>query len=127
MFFLYCGEGCVLLAEKDITEKSFIRLNDVFADVFNGLIFKGEQIVTPDSLKTMDVNSQNRADDVLTGNHIGILMNHLHVALNSRPQNVVLNQFRAFHQNMNSNHFSDLGVLLSSLNFFYCHFPIIFS
>ena len=51
------------MAEKDITEKSFIRLNDVFADVFNGLIFKGEQIVTPDSLETMDVSSQYRADD----------------------------------------------------------------
>ena len=47
MFFCIVGKGCVLLAEKDITEKSFIRLNDVFADVFNGLIFKGDQVVTP--------------------------------------------------------------------------------
>ena len=57
------GKGVHLLAEKDIAEKSFIRLNDVFADVFNGLIFKGEQIVTPDSLEVLDVSSQYRADD----------------------------------------------------------------
>ena len=53
-----------LLAEKDITEKSFIRLNDVFADVFNGLVFRGEQIVTPESLEVVDASSQYRTEDL---------------------------------------------------------------
>ena len=52
------------LAQKDISEKAFIRLNDVFADIFNGLIFKGRQIVKPDSLSSEDVSNQYRADDL---------------------------------------------------------------
>jgi len=33
------------MAEKDISEKTFIALNDVFADIFNVLVFEGETVV----------------------------------------------------------------------------------
>ena len=36
--------------EKDITQKTLERYNDVFADIINVLLFKGEKIVTEDSL-----------------------------------------------------------------------------
>ena len=31
------------MSEKDITEKMLLSYNDVFSDVINGLVFKGEQ------------------------------------------------------------------------------------
>ena len=30
------------MAQADIAEKNFITLNDVFADIFNALVFGGE-------------------------------------------------------------------------------------
>ena len=33
------------MGEKDIAEKIFIDLNDVFADIINVLVFKGEERV----------------------------------------------------------------------------------
>ena len=33
------------MAEKDITEKNLEALNDVFADIVNVLLFKGEQVI----------------------------------------------------------------------------------
>jgi len=51
------------MAEKDIAEKTFIALNDVFADIFNGLIFDGKQIITEDSLEDVIATSQYKADD----------------------------------------------------------------
>lgn len=51
------------MAEKDIAEKTFIALNDVFADIFNVLVFKGKQIVTADSLEDIMSISQYKADD----------------------------------------------------------------
>ena len=38
------------MAEKDITEKILLSYTDVFADVVNGLLFKGEQIILPEEL-----------------------------------------------------------------------------
>lgn len=32
------------MSEKDIAEKTFIALNDVFADIVNGLLFEGKQV-----------------------------------------------------------------------------------
>jgi len=36
--------------EKDITQKTLERYNDVFADIINVLLFNGESVVTEDSL-----------------------------------------------------------------------------
>ena len=33
------------MKEKDITEKKLLSYNDVFADVINGTIFEGREIV----------------------------------------------------------------------------------
>ena len=46
------------MREKDITEKILEGYNDVFADIINGLIFKGEQRILPESLKNAQVHSQ---------------------------------------------------------------------
>ena len=45
------------MAEKDITEKTLISLNDVFADVVNGLLFHGEQLLKEDMLEDVPVTS----------------------------------------------------------------------
>ena len=51
------------MREKDITEKILEDYNDVFADIINGLIFKGEQRILPESLKNAQVHSQYKAED----------------------------------------------------------------
>lgn len=51
------------LAQKDIAEKSFIALNDVFADIFNVLLFSGKTIISEDELVDEIVFSQYKADD----------------------------------------------------------------
>lgn len=38
------------MAEKDMTEKTLEAYNDVFADIVNVLLFKGKQIIKPESL-----------------------------------------------------------------------------
>ena len=45
------------MGEKDITEKILEDHNDVFADIINGLIFKGEQRILPESLENAKVHS----------------------------------------------------------------------
>ena len=45
------------LGEKDTTEKILADYNDVFADIINGLVFKGEQKVTPESLENISTRS----------------------------------------------------------------------
>ena len=40
-------------------------MNDVFADIFNVLVFGGKQVVTPDSLEDITGISQYKADDLL--------------------------------------------------------------
>ena len=40
------------MAEKDITEKNLEALNDVFADIVNVLLFKGEQVINEKSNKS---------------------------------------------------------------------------
>ena len=48
---------------KDVTEKTFIALNDVFSDIFNVLVFQGQQVMTPNSLEEVTGISQYKADD----------------------------------------------------------------
>lgn len=51
------------MAEKDITEKTFIALNDVFADIYNGLLFHGKQVITESTLEDSRTFSQYKAED----------------------------------------------------------------
>ena len=51
------------MAQADIAEKNFIALNDVFADIFNVLVFGGKQMMTEDSLSDCNPLSQYKADD----------------------------------------------------------------
>ena len=51
------------MSEKDIAEKTFIALNDVFADIINGLFFEGKQVITEDSLEDITPTSQYKADE----------------------------------------------------------------
>ncbi|MBE5925980.1 MAG: transposase [Lachnospiraceae bacterium] len=51
------------MAEKDIAEKNFMALEDVFADVYNGLLFNGEEVIKPDDLEDVRGFSQYKADD----------------------------------------------------------------
>lgn len=51
----------VYLGAKDITEKILADYNDVFADIANVLLFQGEQMVSPDSLKNERTLSQYKS------------------------------------------------------------------
>ena len=53
------------MAEKDITEKILESYNDVFADIVNGLLFNGEQIIHPDELEDQAPRSAYKADGKL--------------------------------------------------------------
>lgn len=50
------------MAEKDITEKILLSYADVFADVVNGLLFKGEQILQPEDLVDQAPRAIYKAD-----------------------------------------------------------------
>ena len=41
------------MAEKDITQKILEANNDVFADIVNGLMFNGKQVVQEDELQDL--------------------------------------------------------------------------
>lgn len=51
------------MAEKDITEKTFMALNDVFADIFNVLVFRGNSVVAEENLEDSVSVSQYKASD----------------------------------------------------------------
>ncbi len=53
----------VKMAEKDLSEKILLSYDDVFADIVNGLLFKGEERIKPKSLKDKIVHSQYKASD----------------------------------------------------------------
>lgn len=53
------------MAEKDITEKTLESYNDVFADIVNGLLFNGEQIIEEDELEAESEFSIYKADGKL--------------------------------------------------------------
>lgn len=51
------------MGQKDITEKLLVDYNDVFADIVNGLLFRGKSIIQPDDLMTAQPISQYKAND----------------------------------------------------------------
>ena len=55
--------------KKDTVSKSFWRDNEHFADLFNAVLFGGEQVVKPDNLEEMDtdVSGVIMADEFLSG------------------------------------------------------------
>ena len=55
-------EGAAM-GEKDIAEAGFIALNDVFADIFNVLIYKGKCIVNEEELVEVSRITQYKSDD----------------------------------------------------------------
>lgn len=50
------------MAEKDITKKNLEALNDVFADIVNVLLFKGEQVINEKDLEADTTKSMFKAD-----------------------------------------------------------------
>lgn len=50
------------MAEKDITEKTLEAFNDVFADIVNGLLFHGEQVIKEQALTDAQPFSMYKAD-----------------------------------------------------------------
>lgn len=50
------------MGQKDITEKLLADYDDVFADIVNGLLFKGESIIQPEELAATQQISQYKAD-----------------------------------------------------------------
>ena len=51
------------MGQKDITEKLLMDYNDVFADIVNGLLCRGEQVIHPCDLVISQPISQYKADD----------------------------------------------------------------
>jgi hypothetical protein len=50
------------MGQKDTTEKLLMDYNDVFADIVNGLLCKGEQVVQPCDLVMSQPISQYKVD-----------------------------------------------------------------
>ena len=51
------------MGKNDIAEAGFIALNDVFADIFNVLIYKGRRVVHEDELIELSRTTQYKSDD----------------------------------------------------------------
>ena len=51
------------MGEKDIVEKTLEAYNEVFADIVNVLLFKGEQIIQPEDLVDQTPRAMYKADD----------------------------------------------------------------
>jgi hypothetical protein len=50
------------MAEKDVTEKTLESYNDVFADIVNGLLFKGKQVIQEQTLTDAQPFSMYKTD-----------------------------------------------------------------
>lgn len=50
------------MGEKDITEKNLEALDDVFADIVNVLLFKGERVIHEDELESDTTKTMFKAD-----------------------------------------------------------------
>ena len=50
------------VAEKDIAQKVLEAYNDVFADIVNGLLFEGKDIILPDDLEDHGTHSHYKTD-----------------------------------------------------------------
>ena len=46
------------MGQKDIAEKIFEDYDDVFSDIFNGIVYEGEQVIKPEELSNAMVHSQ---------------------------------------------------------------------
>lgn len=51
------------MAQKDIAEKTLEAYNDVFADIVNGLLFNGEQVIKEDELEAESELSVYKVDE----------------------------------------------------------------
>ena len=51
------------MGEKDIVEKTLEAYNEVFADIVNVLLFKGEQIIHPEDLVDQTPRAMYKADE----------------------------------------------------------------
>jgi len=51
------------MAEKDITQKLLFDIKEVFADIINGIVFQGQQVVKPDELENARTESQLKMAD----------------------------------------------------------------
>ena len=51
------------MGRKDIVEKHFEEINEIFADIVNGTIFGGRQTIKENELYDLPVKSQYKADD----------------------------------------------------------------
>ena len=49
------------MGKKDIAEKTLLDWNDDFADVFNSLLFNGEQIMQPEEFENVSPYSAYKA------------------------------------------------------------------
>lgn len=50
------------MGRKDVTEKILLAYSDVFADVVNGLLFRGEQVILPEELADQAPRAAYKAD-----------------------------------------------------------------
>ncbi len=50
------------MSEKDTISKTLESYDDVFADIVNGFLFDGDQVVSPEELTPADISSQYKAD-----------------------------------------------------------------
>ena len=55
------------MGQKDIVEKMLLDNAEVFADVFNALLFNGEQIMRPEDLESIILTSGYKAEKVQGG------------------------------------------------------------
>ena len=53
------------MSQKDITEKMLFTYNDVFADVVNALLFKGEQVIAEEELVDQAPRAAYKTDGVI--------------------------------------------------------------
>ncbi len=51
------------MAEKDITQKILFDIKEVFADIINGIVFKGRQVILPEELENAQTESQLKIAD----------------------------------------------------------------
>ena len=51
------------MAEKDLSEKILLNYNDVFADIVNGLLFAGRNVIKPEDLEDKIAHAQYKAED----------------------------------------------------------------
>lgn len=53
------------MGAKDITEKILADFNDVFADIINGVLFDGKQVVSEHALENVKDRSQYKFNNII--------------------------------------------------------------